>query len=430
MSNVLKSTTDVVGSTANQGLSGVQSGGKFVADSAEQGASGVSKDLNAGFDTASGAFSPGKGEKGEDAQPKSTSDGAHGDAPSQESPASPEAEPNDRQSVLGTIGGGVSSGFKGAGDAAGGALQSGAGLIGDVTKSGLHIGETVAKTGLDMTGSVVTGTVGLAGTAVGGVVDMAAETSGAVFEPVVAGLRSVEGLQGLADNLEKINGLPMAAVKEVSSLTFKAMNMSGKVSSRSIYFSVQIDAKIQTPTFFDTDADGIVCVADTIKGLVVLGLEETNARYAAYALHTAFSYSTSDSWIPNRDTSLPINVSKMNNTRWGKNWGSFDRIEWCSDLDIESFFETADKETGTIEKWKQTLTQGRQGFGALLLIFEWGTTWPFWMPPVPATEIPFQDDIGKVIRTVVLPTIFKNWQRSHGIEPNEKNEPKTDEPSK
>ncbi|KAJ7699300.1 hypothetical protein B0H17DRAFT_306718 [Mycena rosella] len=422
MSNFLKSTTDFVGNTANQGLNGIQEGGKFVANSAQQGASGVGKGLNTGFNTASGAFAPGKDKKEEDAQLKSTSDGTP-DAPTQQSPASPEAEAKHRQSVFGTIGGGISSGFQGAGDfvatgatAAGGALQSGAGLIGDVTKSGLHIGETVARTGLDMTGSVVVGTVGLAGTAVGGVVNLAAETSGAVFEPVVAGLRSIEGLQGLADNLEKINGLPMAAIKQVSSLTFKAMNMSGK-----------------TPTFFDTDADGVVRFDDTVKGLIVLGLEEKNARYAAYALHGAFSYSTSDSWIPARDTSLPINVSRLNNTRWGKNWGSFDRIEWCSDLDIETFFETADKETGTIEKWRKTLTQGRQGFGALLLIFEWGTTWPFWMPPMPATEIPFQDDIGKVIRTVVLPTIFKNWQRAHGIEPNEKSEPKTgdlDKPSK
>ena len=75
--------------------------------------------------------------------------------------------------------------------------------------------------------------LGLAGTAVGGVVNLAAETSGAVFEPVTAGLRSIEGLQSVANGLEKINGLPMAAVKEMSSLTFKAMNMSGRVSASS-----------------------------------------------------------------------------------------------------------------------------------------------------------------------------------------------------
>jgi hypothetical protein len=138
-----------------------------------------------------------------------------------------------------------------------------------------------------------------------------------------------------------------------------------------------------------------------------------------------------------------------------QNWGSFDRIEWCSDMDIDAFFETAEKDTGTIEKWKKTLTQGRQGFGALLLILyvslssrlllparihsllpphpfssiqfnlfhpysrnvhsEWGTTWPFLMPPVPAADIPFKDDIGKVVRTVLLPTILKNWKRAHGV---------------
>jgi hypothetical protein len=29
----------------------------------------------------------------------------------------------------------------------------------------------------------------------------------------------------------------------------------------------------------------------------------------------------------------------MNNTRWGKNWGTFERIDWCDDIDINTFFE-------------------------------------------------------------------------------------------
>lgn len=40
----------------------------------------------------------------------------------------------------------------------------------------------------------------------------------------------------------------------------------------------------------------------------------------------------------------------------------------------------------------------RQYFGILLLIFEWGTTWPFLMPDLPVEQIPFKDDIGKVVR--------------------------------
>ncbi|KAH8826946.1 hypothetical protein DL96DRAFT_1710101 [Flagelloscypha sp. PMI_526] len=405
-----KSTTDFVGNTASQGLHGVQSTGKFVANTAQQGATGVGKGLNSGLNTVTGAFSPGHEKNEQDAQLKTNSSQKEGSstssAPPPAEPPATEAEAKHRQSVFGTLGGGISSGIKGAGNFVASGAQSGVGILGDVTKSGLHVGQTVAKTGLDLTASVVVGSVGLAGTAVGGVVNLAAETSGAVFEPVTAGLRSIEGLQSVANGLEKINGLPMAAVKEVSSLTFKAMNMSGR-----------------TPTFFDTDGDGVVRIEDTIKGLIVLGLEDKYAWYAAYALHTTFSYSTSESWIPAWDTTLPIRVKNLNNTRWGKNWGSFDRIEWCSDLDIESFFETAEKETGTIEKWRKMFTQGRQGFGALLLIFEWGTTWPFWMPPIPAADIPFKDDIGKVVRTVVLPTIFKNWQRSHGIEPNKDSEP-------
>ena len=43
---------------------------------------------------------------------------------------------------------------------------------------------------------------------------------------------------------------------------------------------------------------------------------------------------------------------------------------------------------------------GRQGFGILLLLFEWGTTWPFYMPSltIPIPQIPFADDIGCVVR--------------------------------
>ncbi|KAJ6457160.1 hypothetical protein C8R47DRAFT_1227493 [Mycena vitilis] len=135
-------------------------------------------------------------------------------------------------------------------------------------------------------------------------------------------------------NRPQINGLPVAAVKQVGQWTLKAINMAGK-----------------TPTFFDP-------------------------TYGAYVLHGVFSYSTSDSWIPSKDTALPIHVDKLTETRWGKNWGSFDRIEWCSDMDIETFFDATDEDTPTLEKWKRTLTKGRQGFGVLLLIFKWGTTWP------------------------------------------------------
>lgn len=93
-----------------------------------------------------------------------------------------------------------------------------------------------------------------------------------------------------------------------------------------------------------------------------------------------------------------------------------------------------------------TLSLRRQYWGVLLLIFEWGTTWPFWMPEgVPVDQIPFKDDIGKVVKvslepslslsepqsakasfnhqintlryqTLVLPTIFANYQKAREAE--------------
>ena len=375
------------------------SGGKFVGDGVQGGTNAIS-----------GAFASNKEKRSEPSIAQNSAPASDNSPPSADAP---EAQKTQSQFGLNSIGKGISSGAKGIGGAVGSGftatgngLKAGAGFVGDIGKAGAHIGQTVAKTGVDMTGNIVLGTAGIAGTAVGGVVNMAAETSGKAFEPVVAGLRSIEGLQGLANNLEKVNGLPMAAIQQVGSLTFKAMNMSGI-----------------TPTFFDPDADGVVRFDDTKKGLIVLGMAEGTAHYAAYALHTVFSYSTSESWVPSMDTQFPIRIKNMDKTRWGKNWGSFDRIEWCSDMDVETFFRAADENTGSVEKWKKTITEGRQGFGALMLIFEWGTTWPFIMPPMPATDIPFKDDIGKVVRTVLLPTIFKNWQRSHGIEPNQDSEP-------
>ncbi|KAJ6464267.1 hypothetical protein C8R47DRAFT_1156255, partial [Mycena vitilis] len=404
MANFLKSTTDFVGNTAKQGAQGVQSVGGAVGGTVQQGAEGLGKGVeglgkgvNSGVSTLTGAgetkqtaANPNDQSKPE-SKPPADSESKPTNTADTAAPKAPESSSN----PLAGIAGGVTSG-----------LQSGANFLGDVTKTGLSIGENVARTGADMTGNVVVSAAGLAGTAIGGVVTAAAETSGKAFEPIAAGLRSIEGLEGLADNLNKINGLPVAAVKQVGQWTLKAINMAGK-----------------TPTFFDRDGDGIVQVQDTIDGLIILGLSPKSATYGAYVLHGVFSYSTSDSWIPSKDTALPIHVDKLTETRWGKNWGSFDRIEWCSDMDIETFFDATDEDTPTLEKWKQTLTKGRQGFGVLLLIFEWGTTWPWLMPDLPVGDIPFKDDIGKVVRTVILPTIFKNWQISHGMKPNQDSEP-------
>jgi hypothetical protein len=267
--------------------------------------------------------------------------------------------------------------------------KNGAQLASDAANAGASISQTVAKSGLDMTVGVVGGTADLAGTAIGGIVNTAAETAGKAFEPVASGLMAVEGFDKLGEGLRAINGLPVGAVQQVGKLTMQALNMSGK-----------------TPTFFDTDGDGTVSVSDTIKGLIVLGLDETNSKYAAYALHTVFFYPTGTSWIPT-DTSLPITISNMSRTRWGKNWGQYDRLDWVHDVDINEFFAASDDAT-----WQEKFKKGRQYFGVLLLMFEWGTTWPFIMPDVPVEQIPFKDEIGKVVRTLILPTIFSNFQRA------------------
>jgi hypothetical protein len=78
-----------------------------------------------------------------------------------------------------------------------------------------------------------------------------------------------------------------------------------------------------------------VKVSDTIRGLILLGLDEKNAKYAAYALHVVFAYPTSDKWLPVLDMKLPINIARMGRTSWGRNWGNFERINWVDDVEID-----------------------------------------------------------------------------------------------
>ncbi|KAJ3999719.1 hypothetical protein F5050DRAFT_851599 [Lentinula boryana] len=318
--------------------------------------------------------------------------------------------------------------------------KNGAQLASDTASAGASISQTVAKSGLDMSIGVVGGTADLAGTAIGGIINTAAETSGKVFEPVASGLKAVEGFDKLGDGLMAINGLPVGAVQTVGKWTMTALNMSGK-----------------TPTFFDPDGDGTVTVSDTIKGLIVLGLDEKNSKYAAYALHGVFSFPTGTSWVPT-DTNLPITVSNMSRTRWGQNWGQYDRMDWVQDVDINQVYPTCIslrylkliisrmivfrvsirsctplyKPKFTIEfmcsesedaTWQEKFKKGRQYFGILLLMFEWGTTWPFIMPDMPVDQIPFKDEIGKVVRTLIMPTIFSNFQRARAGKIDAGNQP-------
>ncbi|KAK0487092.1 hypothetical protein IW261DRAFT_1414854 [Armillaria novae-zelandiae] len=245
------------------------------------------------------------------------------------------------------------------------------GFIQSASSTGFSIGRQVAKTGLNVTTNVATGTVDLAGTAVGGVVTLAAETSGKAFQPVASGLKAIDGLQALGEGLEK-----------VGTWTVKAMNMSG------VYICRRRPSSIQT-------ADGVVSFDDTVRGLIVLGLEDQVCSICCLCL------------------SIPV-------FRIG---ATYERIEWCQDIDIEQFFIKNEGASGP-QNWKDTFKKGRQYFGILLLIFEWGTTWPFYMPPIPTQEMPFKDDIGRVVRTLLLPTILSNYERSR--EGDMKNVPPTD----
>lgn len=194
---------------------GVKQTGGFVGNSVNSAGQGISS----GASSATGALNPNKD------QLSTQSD------PSKPDPATttPKTATSDSQPPA-QSGGGLGGVFGGIGQGVNSAVTTGVGSIQDVASAGFDIGKNVAQTGANVTSNVVLGTADLAGTAVGGVVQAAAETSGKVFEPVASGLKAIDGLQGLGEGLEYVNGLPVKAVREVGGWTIKAMNMGGKVS--------------------------------------------------------------------------------------------------------------------------------------------------------------------------------------------------------
>jgi hypothetical protein len=50
-----------------------------------------------------------------------------------------------------------------------------------------------------------------------------------VFDPVANGLKAIEGLEGLGEGIDTINGLSTKALQEVASGTKNALAVAGKV---------------------------------------------------------------------------------------------------------------------------------------------------------------------------------------------------------
>lgn len=270
--------------------------------------------------------------------------------------------------------------------------SAGKDLVGKGFSNGFQIAGNVSKDAFDIHKNVATGVANLGGTAIDGVVTAATTGTSAVFDPIANGLKAIEGLEGLGEGVDSINGLSTKALKGLASVTKEAMSVVGN-----------------PPTFFDPDRDGVVKFSDTQKGFVLLGLEDQYAKMAAYALHSTFSFSTSDSWNPTANivsADMPINVSNMSQTRWGKNWGNFERVEWVSDTDVETFFGYRER-----ANWTEYWADSKSYFGTALLIFEWGTTWPFIYGALDSAS-PLTKQLGAIMRAVILPTIFKSHENA------------------
>ncbi|KIY73885.1 hypothetical protein CYLTODRAFT_428152 [Cylindrobasidium torrendii FP15055 ss-10] len=209
--------------------------------------------------------------------------------------------------------------------------KSGVDFVGKGFSNGFQLAGNISKETLDLQRNVASGIGGMGGTAIDAVVGAASAGTGAVFDPIANGLKSIEGLEALGEGVDQINGLSTNALQGVASITKEALAVAGR-----------------PPTFFDPDHDGIVKFEDTKKGFTILGLEEQYAKMAAYALHTTFSFSTSETWDPRSSAlapDMPIRIEKMPQTRWGKNWGNYERIDWVSDADVETFFGMRERQT-------------------------------------------------------------------------------------
>ncbi|KAJ7893994.1 hypothetical protein B0H13DRAFT_2276565, partial [Mycena leptocephala] len=316
----------------------------------------------------------------------------HPDTPTPPTKDAPPTQTTDSQSPFGTVGKAVTD-----------ISNQGKDLAGKGFSSGFDIAANISKNTLDLQTNVTSSITGLGGTAIDSV--LASTTTGAVFDPVANGLKAIEGLEGLGEGIDTINGLSTKALQEVGSATKNALAVAGK-----------------PPTFFDPDADGIVKFSDTQKGFTLLGLDEKHAKIAAYALHSTFSFSTSNTWNPKASAlsaDMPIHIDKMSQTRWGKNWGNFERVDWTSDTDVETFFGLRER-----EKWVEYWSDIKAYFGTALLIFEWGTTWPYAFGPAFDASSPMARQIGSIMRTVILPTIYKSHENAKKADPNRQDEEK------
>ncbi|KAF9037841.1 hypothetical protein BDZ89DRAFT_1219708 [Hymenopellis radicata] len=369
-----------LGSTVGKGVSDLGKGvGKGVGD--------VGKGVGQGV-----SYVASQGARG---QPDTTQDTTQVPQPSPGPATRSSAEGS--QTLFGSLGKGITD-----------AGRQGTNLLGQGFSSGFEIAGHLSKNTLDLQKNVAASIGSIGGTAIDAVVTAASATTGAVFNPVANGLKAIEGLEGLGEGVDQINGLSTKALQGLASATKDALAVAGK-----------------PPTFFDPDADGIVKFADTQKGFVLLGLEEKYAKIAAYALHTTFrqsSFSTSNSWDPRAsalNSEMPIHVDKMSQTRWGKNWGNFERLDWVSDTDVETFFGLRPR-----EKWSEYYTDIKSYFGTALLIFEWGTTWPYAFGPAFDATSSVTRQLGTIMRTVILPTIFKSRENAKKGDLNRQEEEK------
>ncbi|KAF8184056.1 hypothetical protein K438DRAFT_2020424 [Mycena galopus ATCC 62051] len=286
---------------------------------------------------------------------------------------------------------------KGLSDIGQAGLAAGKGAMGNGLSSGLEIVAHLSKDALDLERNVVSGVTSLGGTAVGGVITAVTTTTGVVFDPVGTALKSLDGLETLSSGLDKINGLSTKALRGIREMTEKALSLKL--------------ANGRTPTFFDPDANGIVNVCGRHPTwLCTSGSPKPHREILAYALHSTFTYSTAGAWFPQTST-LPIKIDNMSKTCWGHKWGKYERLDWIGST---AFFSL-----GKPPSWTEYFVQWLKASPVVpvvaLLIFEWGTTWPFVIPPLAEMAAPIVSQLSRIMHTVIFPTLSMSRERARQL---------------
>ncbi|KAI0789177.1 Caleosin related protein-domain-containing protein [Abortiporus biennis] len=152
--------------------------------------------------------------------------------------------------------------------------------------------------------------------------------------------------------------------------------------------------------FFDLNKDGIITPVETFLGFHAIGWSILTAILATFIIHSGFSYTTQNTWIP--DPLFRIKISNIHRAKHGSDTGTYDSEGRYIPQKFEDFFSKYGERYPNGE-WGITYLQTVKGvfgqrslmdvFGIGANLFEWFAVWfTIW----PADGVMTMEDIRGV----------------------------------